>query len=242
MRGEPTLNPKAPEIIATLRRSMPQAQMSMFTNGTTWLKDGDEIPASLFNAGLNILNVDCYNNTYDRFQGKASTFAQRYDVELSDFRKLSAYSKIPRGYKRRIINLVPDIADPGRLVQVRKIHNMAGNLSAEQEERFGIPHVEPGSVKKRCGRPFRELAILADGRIVVCCLDWSAKDVIGTVQEGIEEAWYGDRHHRIMVALYEKRREHGACARCTYDGGMRLGLLRNPTTGASYRDKTPARV
>jgi len=243
MRGEPTLNPDAPAVIKQLRFWLPQAQMSMFTNGTVWLKD-EQLPSRLFDAGLNLLNVDCYNRTYDRFKLRAEQHVQAHPhVELSDFTQLSAYSKIRNGWRRQIINLVPDIGDPANPVKVRKVHNMAGNLTQAQEERYGMQPTPPGSVHKRCARPFRELAMYCDGTIVICCHDWNGQDVLGHVRDGIANVWYGDEHYAAMCALYDKRRERGACTTCNYSGGMRLGLLRNPHTGASYRDKPrqPAR-
>src|SRR5690606_16811651 len=47
MRGEPTLNPQAAECIAALREHLPRSQFSMFTNGTTWLKDDSVAEAML---------------------------------------------------------------------------------------------------------------------------------------------------------------------------------------------------
>jgi molybdenum cofactor biosynthesis enzyme MoaA len=236
MRGEPTLNQDAAAIMSTFRRHLPAAQLSMFTNGTGWLKDGG-LAAELLDSGLNILNVDCYNNTYDRFSRLADTVhGLRPDIEITDFRKLNAYGKVPRGHRRKVINLVPDIADPAHLVGVRRIHNMAGNLAPVQLERYGLkPLAAP--LEKKCARPFRELTLTWDGHVLICCHDWSEKDVLGHVSDGLENIWYGNHHHAILVALYEKRRTAAPCNTCDYAGGHRLGFLRDPRTGASYRDK-----
>lgn len=230
MRGEPTLNPQAAECIAALREHLPRSQFSMFTNGTTWLKD-DSVAEAMLDAGINIFNVDCYNNTYDRFHTKALEVGMRRpDIDIADFREFSAYRKQKRGHAIKVINLVPDIADPAQLVKVRKVHNMAGNLSDEQEQRFGISR-EALPLAKGCARPFRELTTTWDGKILICCLDWREQGYLGTVEQGIQEVWYGDEHLAILRALYSKERTGAPCDVCTYNGGVRLGLLRDPYTG-----------
>ena len=51
---------------------------------------------------------------------------------------------------------------------------------------------------KMCFYPWRSLVILWDGRVVPCCGDYEAKNVLGSLQDStIEEMWNGEK----MVAL-----------------------------------------
>ncbi len=230
MRGEPTLNPQCVEIVAVLRRLIPLAQISMFSNGVRFLKD-TLLPARLLDAGVNILNVDCYNGTYDRFRKlfTGATGDSTYRARVVDFRAFSAYQRHPHGERLRVINLVPDIADPAKLVKVRVLHNNAGNVDPVVAlAEHGIqPMTAP--LAKGCARPFRECAITCDGEMVLCCHDWRADCVLGNVQtERLEAIWYGDKHRDVLKALHAKDRSGTPCNRCDYNGGFRLGLLTNP--------------
>ena len=232
LRGEPTLHPDAPEVMRRLREHLPLAQLSMFTNGTGWIKD-HSLAQRLFDNGLNLLNVDCYNGTYDKFHSLAQTcFSESTTVEIHDFRDLNGYSRLPRGHKRRILILVPDIA-LGE-VAIRTFENVGGNLTPEQESKYNLTR-EGLPLQKNCVRPYREVVIHSDGNLALCCVDWNQETVLGTVSEGLENVWYGEKHLDILRALYALRRT-GVCAKCDYNGGFRIGLLRDPNTGWSPMD------
>lgn len=233
-RGEPTLSPFILENIRVIREEMPLCQISMFTNGIVFLKDDPNLGRKMINAGVNILNVDCYNNTYDRFKewAKMTAEAAKKPIELKDFRTFSAYAKHPKGHTIRVINLVPDIAasvEGKPLVAVRVLHNMAGNVDDEQHEKiFGIePLTEP--LEKNCARPFREFQVQYDGTVVICCLDWASESVMGKMpDQSASEIWYSKLHRAILRDLYRKDRSGAPCNKCSYRGGYRLGLLQNP--------------
>lgn len=230
MRGEPTLNPHVLKNLVVLREEIPGAQISMFTNGVTLLRN--EVSANaLLDAGVNILNIDCYNKTYDRFEALARTWVAESEGEtrLEDFRKFSAYKRHPKGERMRVVNLVPDIADENKLVAVRVIHNNAGNVDAKKlEERWGIPPLRE-TLKKKCARPFREFVVNWDGTVPICCHDWKDEAVLGKMPEqSASEIWFGDTHLAILRDLYAKDRSGAPCNKCDYAGGFRLGFLQNP--------------
>ena len=225
MRGEPTLHPQVEAAVGVLRGGLPAAQISLFTNGVRLLKT-PELVLKLLSAGVNILNIDCYNGTYNRFQKLVGALG----LGVEDFRSFSAYKRYPNGHKLRVVNLVPDIADPSELVSVRKLHTNAGNLLPWQLERYGI--VLPTLPRpQRCGRPFREFVLAVDGSVLVCCHDWGAEGVVGRYPEsGVEEIWYGSQHRVILAELWGGcRGQLVPCNRCDYFGGYRLGFLKNPS-------------
>ena len=229
LRGEPTLNPQAEELLRILRQYIPRAQVSLFTNGVRILQE-PALVGRLLDAGVNILNIDCYNRTYDRFRRLVELELPRIPgARLTDFRSFSAYRRHPNGHRLRCVNLVPDIADADRLVAVRVIHNNAGNADPEQlRTRWGIQPIA-APLHKGCARPFREFVLYHDGSVVVCCHDWKAEAVIGRFpQQSVEAIWYGDAHLAMLRSLYRKDRSGVPCNRCDYHGGYRLGLLRNP--------------
>jgi len=229
MRGEPTLNPDMLSNLNILRETLPNIQISMFTNGALFFKNPNMI-MNIIDAGVNILNIDCYNGTYGRFTAIANDIISvgNDDVILEDFRSFSAYKRHRNGNKLRVINLVPDIQEGE--VDVRQIHNNAGNVNPEYLKNLPgyVKHKLP--MERRCARPFHELVVTYDGDVLICCQDWQAQNVLGNVFDNtLEELWWGKSHWLILRSLYKKDRGSMVpCDKCDYKGGYRLGLLHNP--------------
>lgn len=228
MRGEPTLNPDMLANLNTLRETLPNIQISMFTNGAVFFKNPNMI-VNIIDSGVNILNIDCYNNTYDRFYAIANEIVKNEnDIELKDFRTFSAYKRHRNGNKLRVINLVPDIQEGE--VDVRQIHNNAGNVNPEYLKNLPgyVKHKLP--MERRCARPFHELVVTYDGEVLICCQDWQAQNVLGNIFDNtLEELWWGKEHWKILRSLYKKDRGSMIpCNVCDYCGGYRLGLLHDP--------------
>lgn len=223
LRGEPTLNQQILDNLRIMRRVASKFQISLFTNGVSLLTRKVAIK-DLLDAGVNILCIDCYNGTYDKFLD----FAKGTGEKIVDFRDFSAYRRHPNGHKLRVIDLVPDIQEGA--VDVRKIHNNAGNVSQRYLDSLKGYEKKKLPLAKGCARPFRELVVYHTGDVVICCHDWKAECVLGNVlDETLIEIWYGEKHWQILKDLYEKKRSRVPCCKCDYSGGYRLGLLQNPT-------------
>lgn len=228
LRGEPTLNPAIEPNLRAIREEAPRFQVSLFTNGVRILKDHGLI-GRLLDAGVNILCIDCYNNTYDRFKAIADASGE----QVEDFRKFSAYKRHRNGHTLRLVNLVPDIQEGA--VDVRQIHNNAGNVDPLYLISLpGYPEKEL-PLQRRCVRPFRELVVYSTGDVVICCHDWKAEGVLGNIKnQTLYEIWYGEKHLNALQALYNKDRSATPCNKCDYHGGYRVGFLKDP------KGKTPA--
>ena len=235
-RGEPTLNPHLEENVSLMRQHTPQMQISLFTNGVEFIREkSPRRIVALLDAGVNIINIDCYDSAkdvglakmYDRFKKMLQSLPNT--IEQRDFREFSAYQRFSGGHKLRVVNLVPDIADPVNPVKVRKIHNAAGNTNrAIMANEFNI-HWPESPLKKNCAKPYRELTVNFDGIVPLCCEDWSTECVLGDLtKHTASEVWYSDFHRAILQSLYAKDRSGVPCNKCTFHGGYRLGLLQNP--------------
>lgn len=221
MRGEPTLNPDLLINLKILRKVLPKIQISMFSNGVVFFKNPTLI-SDIISSGVNILNIDCYNNTYERFKEIAT---KKTNLQVEDFRTFSCYKRHNKGHLLKVVNLVPDIKDPKKLVNVREIHNMAGNAPNFKKL------LEP--LKKKCARPFREFVISYDLNVLICCHDWNTDCKLGNLRnKSAKEIWYGTLHKKILEDLYDKNRNGKPCNQCDYMGGYRLGFLKNPRSKA----------
>jgi radical SAM protein with 4Fe4S-binding SPASM domain len=230
MRGEPTINPYFLKNISLIRKHLPKSQISLFSNGVTALKD-PTIIAKSFVAGVNIYNIDCYNNTYERFKKLAEEITTKYNaVELKKFEEFSAYTKYSKGHLLKVINLVPDIASPDNPVAARSLHTNAGNADIESLYKLGMPKLKKLPLVRQCGRPFREMVVCYNGDVVICCHDWKAEKVLGNVySKHLYNIWYGEEHSEILKKLYVKDRALiSPCNKCDYIGEHRLSLLKDP--------------
>jgi radical SAM protein with 4Fe4S-binding SPASM domain len=224
LRGEPTLNPDILENLSIIREEAPEFQISLFTNGVKTFGDPCLIVA-LLDAGVNILCIDCYNNTYQRFLEAA----KRTKEQVVDFREFSAYRRYRNGHKLRVINLVPDIQEGS--VDVRKIHNNAGNVDPEYLSKLEGYVKQDLPLARGCSRPFTEVVVYYNGDVPICCSDWKAEYVLGNVMDqDLSDIWYGKRHYEALVKLHMSRADRSLppCAKCDYHGGYRLGLLQDP--------------
>jgi len=233
MRGEPLLHPKILDWLQVLRDGLPRCQVTMFSNGIALLKN-PSLLNQLYGAGLNILQVDCYNRSIGKFRKQLYKAADS-SVEKVDPANFSPYRKHPGGHKRKILSLLVGIEDQEKSINVRLLDNMGGWSSPENLKKYGWKlRGELPLAGKRCVRPFREFVLWYDGLVDVCCVDWypSKAMTLGSLQEKtVEEVWYGARHLNVLRGLYRGRRGWGLCETCDYFGGYRPGFLKNPFTG-----------
>ncbi|MFH1314433.1 MAG: radical SAM protein [Candidatus Eisenbacteria bacterium] len=65
-----------------------------------------------------------------------------------------------------------------------------------------------------CQTLWTGLTILADGRLVPCCLDPRAELVLGHVDDGIFNAWNGARYRNLRKQITTDKKQIKLCARC----------------------------
>lgn len=226
MRGEPLMNPQAAEIIATLRSHLPCNQIMMTSNGTPLLRSPGAVEnaMTLFDAGLNVLAIDCYRESAKveaqlRVAIHDGTFTAR-NVKAFDYpcpENESPYNRYP--VKQRTLFLIEDFEKAsmeGIKVGVKKASNHCG---------AGLPpNLEP--IAKRCARPFREMAFRHDGQVALCCNDWRGAYHIGSYEKAkdILDLWDGPALHAARVLLYASDRDFSPCDRCD-NISYRVGLL-----------------
>ena len=71
-------------------------------------------------------------------------------------------------------------------------------------------------IKEPCQYPFNSLAINPDGSVVVCCVDWSRKTLVGDVsKESLFDIWNGQPIRDLqLLHLAGRRCENDACRHC----------------------------
>ena len=113
------------------------------------------------------------------------------------------------------------------MIQLEGIR-LARRVFLSQAERFEWPKSEDCSnngicsekqEKKRafCKGLRNQFAILADGRVVPCCLDWEGNVELGNIfQENIKDILNGQRAKRIYEGFTEGKAVEDLCKKCSY--------------------------
>lgn len=99
------------------------------------------------------------------------------------------------------------LKDDGEVVLI-KAHNWGGkhNINDAYERKNRIA----------CHRPFGQMIILADGRVVLCCCDYSASVIVGDInKQSIPEIWNGKVLKKIRQEHLKRRFDRiGLCSEC----------------------------
>jgi len=219
MRGEPTLHPEFIHMVSVARHFLPKSQLTLTTNGIKLTRDS---AIDWFRHGGNVIVVDCYNNTFDKYKERFHGLPV-YDFHAGEFNPWHRHSD-----STKAIVLVEDIGQSKGKAQ-RVILNQAGNVDWDRVKKYGVvPLKEP--LKKKCVHPFREIAIFVDGSVSLCCRDWGQEAVLFNVNDtgiNLEKEWYENKQWEdARKALYNKDRSGlKICSRCDFHGGFRQGFL-----------------
>ncbi len=213
MSGEPTLHPQIVEMIAMFREDNPDLHMALFSNGWKFRTD-PAFSVELYEAGLNTLMLDDYSFSKVKNLNKVLEAIPDY-VTQSTYKEHSPYSKHA---KPMFIYNADHCEDGGH--KRFDVHNVAGNGSLPNRRR----------VESLCSRPFRDVSILADGRNVLCCVDYRGVLSYGNVNDegaSLYDMWHSDLAYAVRKLLFHsKRNDIYPCNICDVQT-MRNGLLPN---------------
>ncbi len=108
-----------------------------------------------------------------------------------------------RSYGIRSKNLILVDRDPHATLS-----NRAGNVP-------GRPVVR---LRQFCVRPFTQVYVTSDGKLVLCCQDWKFEEVMGDLrQHTLAEIWNNERYRQLRTDLLSRNRT-GLCSKCDFPG------------------------
>ena len=209
MHGEPTLNPNFVEIIKLFNTlNMP---LMLCTNGAGLLIDTQNKIKRLFVNGLSTLTIDNYKNNKKNMDKILKMIDGKFPIFYYPKQNESPHTR--KKYKRIII--VDDISNT-KIGNHATLNNHCGCASK--------PLIFP--LKKRCAKPFRELAIRWDGNVALCCNDWRGVYKCGNIvnYKSIEDLWQNKFFTAARKRLYYKMRDFSPCEICNATS-YRMGLL-----------------
>lgn len=223
MHGEPTLHPDVVEIIHIFRDYNPKAQLQLTTNGIQ-IRKYPELINDLFDAGLNILIVDTYTH-----RDVLINICKNSGIDkIIDYYEDPSFN--PYYYhnsKIQVIIIMGDVGKKSGTRPARKLLNQGGNSNNKLLMELGV-QLKQTPLNKKCSRPFREIVIHYDGTIPLCCQDWRHEFIIGKFPDiSLEDIWESDIMNTMRKILYNKLRINTPCYYCDYNGGFRLGFLKD---------------
>ena len=75
---------------------------------------------------------------------------------------------------------------------------------------------EPGRYNKYfCSRPLKQFVVKANGDIVLCCVDWLSKNVLGNVEDGCRDVWNNEKFENLRQTINTENAP-AICKKCGF--------------------------
>ena len=233
LMNEPMADKRLPEFIQYTAERIPETSTLVTTNGTYL---NEERAEAMINAGLKRLKVSLQSLDPERnreimgyssekvIEGVLATkrVMDRMRSKKFDLRVSMVVTKQNRGeisearkfWRRHGVRLVTSA-----------LENRGGNIANAEE-------MNDGEMKLRdnCIRPSREMCILYNGDVALCCVDWHRRVILGNVAERhVAQVWNDHPVEQIRQGFRERKAEllPDLCLNCTESAcadGHRRGI------------------
>ncbi len=209
VNNEPLLDSRITETVALLRESCPKARIVLCTNGILLTA---KLYFSLFDAGLSHLMI---NNYSDRGE-----FTEKIGAALEGILSFGHVSS--QEYLKSTVIL---LRNKNEILNSRA-GEAPNKLNAERYRYYQ---------RNSCIYPFRQMSILSDGRVALCCEDFTGRVALGNVgAESIRSIWNGPGFCAVREGLRSRgRTDLQPCRRCDYG---HLGVAKAKTLLRHFTD------
>jgi hypothetical protein len=212
LMNESLLDRRLPELIADTRERCPDSWIAINTNGDAL---SERLLERLYDAGLNCLDVNAYDDTaqYKTYLALAQRFAARRD-DIT----------VNTGYLDPTFNQL-DLPRSTKILHCRDMSDWEGRFRAK----LATPHLtnRSGNVPESrqlaaplalgCERPFQQMYINYHGEAVLCCNDWRFEVIMGdTATSTLQEIWYNTKYRAYRRHLQRQNRAMPLCTTCDY--------------------------
>jgi MoaA/NifB/PqqE/SkfB family radical SAM enzyme len=223
LQNEPLADKRMPQFVEYTAKAIPDTTTLITTNGTYLTEDRAEalIEAGLKRLKVSLQSLDNATNReimgYDadkvvenvlgvkRIMNRKRIKKDRFDLRVSMVVTKKNRAEIDRAHRfwrRNGIRLVTSA-----------LENRGGNISEAID-------LNTGQMRSmgNCQRPSKDMCILFNGDVVLCCVDWFRTTILGNVaDQSIREVWNAQTVTQIRDALREGNvaaMPH-VCANCT---------------------------
>lgn len=233
--GEPTLHPGFAHYLKKLEQT--PLRLTLTTNGTTIERTGRHI--------LDCPAVRQVNFSTHAFAELPRETAERHLQNVLDFCRIAAVERPDLYVNLRLWNVGAAEATPwnsymldciretfgvevtpGHFCSRHKSFNISGRIYLHEDTRFEWPgsnkvtstSAPTGTlVQGTCRALDTHAAILHDGRVVACCLDYSGQITLGNIQENsLTEILEAPLARELREGFAQNELHHPLCRACSY--------------------------
>jgi radical SAM protein with 4Fe4S-binding SPASM domain len=232
LQCEPFMDNKLFERISFFQKhNIPQMPCIISTNGTLLNK---EMCHKILNSGIDILQISVNGLNKDDFEkiNQGKNYGQLINninyflsQDLSNIGVHISFVKTAP-FEKEINSAVKKWRKSGYDVVVYPVSNRGGALKeyskyALKRKNLTLMRRIRIAVKKTllrcCPFPFFQMAVLANGKAILCCHDWERKTIIGDLtKQTIHEIWNSDKLNEIRLKIISGRYDEiAACKECS---------------------------
>ena len=224
--GEPTLHPGFALFLKEIRTA--GLTLTLTTNGTTIARTAHHI----LNCSV-VRQVNFSTHAYAELDRDA---AENHLHNVLDFCKIALAARPDMYINLRLWNIGDSQAGdwnsfaisrinetfgtqvaPGKFCSRHKSFPVAGRLYIHEDSRFEWPGAASLEKKGTCHALETHAAILHDGRVVACCLDYSGQITLGNIaDQGLAEILDSPTARNIREGFEKHELRHPFCQKCSY--------------------------
>lgn len=223
MMNEPLADKRIPEFVEYISRKVPTAKSQIITNGTYLTK---EMGQNLVDAGLKQLKCSLQSlddDTNTEIMGYAAskvidnciafqqTLREKRAIKRTDFR-------VSMVVTAQNVDDIPDTRRFWKKHGVRLVTSALENRGGNIEEAENLNPTGDMKSMGDCIRPSRDLMILFNGQIPLCCVDWHRTTILGDVsKQSIREIWHDGPVQKVRCGLSDGDASQlpDICVNCT---------------------------
>ena len=224
--GEPTLHPGFALFLKEIRTA--GLTLTLTTNGTTIARTAHHI--------LNCSAVRQVNFSTHAYAELDRDAAENHLRNVLDFCKIALAARPDMYINLRLWN-IGDLqagdwnsyaisrinetfgtqVSPGNFCSRHKSFPVTGRLYIHEDSRFEWPGAASLEKKGTCHALETHAAILHDGRVVACCLDYSGQITLGNIaDQGLAEILDSPTARNIREGFEKHELRHPFCQKCSY--------------------------
>ena len=239
--GEPTLHPGFVHYLKKLEQT--PLKLTLTTNGTTIERTGRSILASPAVRQVNFSThayAELPREAAERYLQNVLDFCQLAAVERPDLyinlRLWNVGASEATPWNRYMLDRIRETfgveVTPGHFCSRHKSFSIAGRIYLHEDTRFEWPgpnkvtSASSVTLEARDERRFvlgtcraldTHVAILHDGRVVACCLDYSGQITLGNIQEqNLAEILEAPLARELREGFAQNELRHPLCKACSY--------------------------
>ena len=233
--GEPTLHPGFALFLKEIKTA--GLSLTLVTNGTTIARTAHHILNSPAVRQVNFSTHAYAELPPDKARGHLENvldfcriaLAARPDMYVN-LRLWNVGDNDSQGWNRYMLERIRDTfgvdVQPGNFCSRHKSFPIAGRLYLHEDSRFEWPGMSPQEENSRdpqqivrgtCHALDTHVAILHDGRVVACCLDYSGQITLGNIaDQSLAEIINSPTARNIREGFEKHELRHPFCQSCSY--------------------------